>query len=212
MILALLFPVVLAGGVPDLWVALPLVVVQVAAMLLGWTGLLRAAQGRLGLAGIGADALRVLASGLLNSLFLALVIIVLAIVLLGIAGATGLAPGDDLTMAAQVLLTVEIAAALLILTLAARLLVAGPATVAQNRVISLAALGWTRGSGLRPAAGLVAVLLPYMLLALSVLMMSSASIWVDVVWALVLGFIQAPLLAGYATGLWRTSLAPKGPS
>jgi hypothetical protein len=54
MILALLFPVVLAGGVPDLWVALPLVVVQVAAMLLGWTGLLRAAQGRLGLAGIGA--------------------------------------------------------------------------------------------------------------------------------------------------------------
>jgi hypothetical protein len=152
MILALLFPVVLAGGVPDLWVALPLVVVQVAAMLLGWTGLLRAAQGRLGLAGIGPDALRVLASGLLNSLFLALVIIVLAIVLLGIAGATGLAPGDDLTMAAQaavstggwktlVLLTVEIAAALLILTLAARLLVAGPATVAQNRVISLAALG-----------------------------------------------------------------------
>lgn len=220
--LALLFPVFLAGGVPGLGVALPLVAVQVAAMLLGWTGLLRAAQGRSGWAGMGPDVLRVLASGLLSGLFLALVVMVLGIVLLGIAGATGLAPGDDLTMAAQaavstggwktlVLLTVQIAAALLVLTLSARLMVAGPATVAQRRVISLAALGWTRGSGLRPAAGLIAVALPYVSLALSVLLMPSASAWVDVGWALVLGFIQMPLLAGYATGLWRASLAPKGP-
>ncbi|MBN8552987.1 MAG: hypothetical protein J0L52_08860 [Caulobacterales bacterium] len=222
MTLAFLFPVFLSARTLSLEMALPLIAAQAGLALIGWTGLLRAAQGRAGLGEIGLDALRVMASGLLNGLFLVLVGMVLTIVLLGIAGATGLAPGDDLTMATQavvssggwktlVLLVVEIAAAMLVLSLSARLLVSGPATIVEGRVVSLAALGWTRGSGLRPAAGLVTALLPYIVLAVSALLIPSGAAWIDVAWAFVLGFIQMPLLAGYATGLWRTSFAPKDP-
>jgi len=222
LMLALLVPVFLGNRVPGLWLALPLVVGQVAALAAGWTGLLRAAQGQSGFARLGGDALRILGSILLNSLFLALIVIVLGIVLLGTAGATGLEAGDDLAMATQaavsgggwktlVLLTVAVAALLLVLTLSARLMAAGPATVAEKRVISLAALGWTRGAGVRPAVGLIVVLLPYELLILSVLLRPQAGAWVDWIWAAVLAFVQFPLLAGYATGLWRTTQTQESP-
>ena len=214
---AMLVPTLVGAREVPIWAALPLVLAQMAALFVGWTLLLRTAQQRPGFAGIGADALRVLGSGLLCGLFLTLIIMVLGLVLLGVAGATGLAEGDDLTMATQavvadggwktfVLLALGIAAVLLVLTLSARLMVAGPATVASGRVVSLASLGFTRGSGLKPAAGLLVALAPTLLLALSALLVPNVGGWIDWVWAGVLGFVQMPLLAGYATGLWRTSL------
>jgi len=212
---AMLMPI-LAGMVvmPD-WAVLFLVALQATLIMIGWTGFLRAGQGLAERTPV-PDVLRVLASGLLNGLFLALILIVVGVVLLGVAGATGLAEGDDLTMAAQatitdggwktfVLLTLEIAALLLLLTLSSRLMAAGPATIAEKRVVSLAALGATRGSGLKPAAGLIASLVPLILLGLSALITPIDVQWIDWVWAGVLGFIQAPLLAGFATGLWRTT-------
>lgn len=212
--LGLMVPTLVGERSVGLWVALPLALGQAAAFVLGWTWLLRAAQGRPGLDGLAVDAARVLGSILLNSLFLSLVMMVLGIVLVGLAGATGLASGDDLTMVTQtvvstggwktfVLLTLEIAALLLVVTLCARLMPAAPATVAERRIISLATLSWTRGTGLKPAVGLVLVLTPYILLALSVLLAPVGGAWVDGIWAVVLGLIQFPLLAGYATGLWR---------
>lgn len=213
---AMLVPTLVGERAVSVWVGLPLALGQALAILVGWTALLRAAQGRLDRGGIGGDSVRVLGASLLNTLFLALIVIVLGIVLLGVAGATGLADGDDLTMMAQavaadggwktyILLALEIAALLLVLTLSARLMAAGPATVANGRVVSLAVLGFTRGSGVKPAAGLIAVLAPTILLALSALVLPQVSGWIDWVWAGVLGFIQMPLLAGYATGLWRSS-------
>lgn len=212
---AMVMPILVGVVALPALAVLALTGVQAALILVGWTGLLRAGQGLAGRTPV-KDVLRLLGSSLLNGLFLALILIVVGIVLLGVAGATGLAQGDDLTMAAQasitdggwktfVLLTLEIAALLLILTLSARLMAAGPATIAEQRVVSLGALGVTRGSGLKPAAGLIAALAPLILLGLSALITPIGLQWIDWVWAGVLGFIQAPLLAGFATGLWRAA-------
>lgn len=212
---AMLLPILAGAVVLSAWAVLTLTAVQAALIFIGWTGLLRAGQGLAERAPV-KDVVRLLGSSLLNSLFLALILIVVGIVLLGVAGATGLAQGDDLTMAAQasitdggwktfVLLTLEIAALLLVLTLSARLMAAGPATIAEQRVVSLGALGATRGSGLKPAAGLIAALTPLILLGLSALVTPAGVPWIDWVWAGVLGFVQAPLLAGFATGLWRAT-------
>jgi len=213
---AMLIPTLVGSQPISIGLAAPLALGQAAAIIVGWTLLLRFAQDRSGLAGSATDAVKILASILLSSLFLSLIVVVLGVVLLGVAGATGLAEGEDLAMATQavvvdggwktfVLLVLEIAAVLLVLTLSARLMAAGPATVASGRIVSLAALGFTRGSGLRPAAGLLAALAPTILLAASALLLPWTGGWIDWVWAGVLGFIQAPLLAGYATGLWRAA-------
>lgn len=218
--LAFLVPTLVGDRAVPLDLAIPLALAQLALFVVGWTGLLRAAQGRQGFARIASDALTVLASALLNCLFLSLIGIVLGIVLLGVAGATGLSSGEDLTMAAQasvavggwqtlVLLALEIAAALLLLTLSARLLPAGPATVSQGRVVSLASLGWTRGTGLKPAFGLMLALVPSGVLVITALWSYQAGPWIDWLWSGVLGFVQFPLLAGYATGLWQ-SVRPEG--
>lgn len=195
---------------------------QVLALLVGWTLMLRAAvrdiEGPFG--GLLGDALRVLASNLLSGLFLSLILLIVGLVLLGIAGASGLAPGEDLQMAAAaslsvsgwqgfVILALEIAALLLLLSLWARLLPAGPATVADRRVVSLAMLGRTRGWGLKPAIGALVVLLPTVLATGALFAMEAHGGWIDWVWAGVCGLIQTPLLAGYATALWRDA-TPEG--
>jgi len=220
LLLGLLVPNIIGDAVLPMGAAIPLLIGQLAALLVGWTGLVRAAQGQTGLAGLGLDSIRVLGASVLNSLFLALIAMILGLVLIGTAGATGLAAGDDLNMVVQsaaviggwkafVLLALEVAALLLMLTLTARLLPAGPASVAERRVISLAALGWTRGSGVKPAVGLVGVLLPSILLALSALLVPNSGDWIDWIWAGVLAFIQFPLLAAFATSLWR-GVRPEG--
>jgi len=220
LLLGLLVPNIIGDAVLPMGAAIPLLIGQLAALLVGWTGLVRAAQGQTGLAGLGLDSIRVLGASVLNSLFLALIAMILGLVLIGTAGATGLAAGDDLNMVVQsaaviggwkafVLLALEVAALLLMLTLTARLLPAGPASVAERRVISLAVLGWTRGSGVKPAVGLVGVLLPSILLALSALLVPSSGDWIDWIWAGVLAFIQFPLLAAFATSLWRV-VRPEG--
>lgn len=222
LLLGLLVPNVVGDAVLPMSAAIPLLIGQLAALLVGWTGLLRAAQGQTRLTGVGLDSIRVLGASVLNSLFLALIAMILGLVLIGTAGATGLGAGDDLTMVVQsaaviggwkafVLLALEVAALLLMLTLTARLLPAGPASVAERRVISLAVLGWTRGSGMKPAAGLVAVLLPSILLALSALLLPNSDAWIDWIWAGVLAFIQFPLLAAFSTTLWHV-VRPEGVS
>lgn len=215
--LSLLVPTLVGERPLALWAALPLAVAQALSALAGWTSVLRAAVGSTpDPAAAGRDAARLLGSISLNTLFLALIVMILGLVLLGVAGATGLAPGQDLTMAAAasvaqsgwrtfVLLALEIASVLLVLTLYARLSVAGPATLSEQRVVSLQAMSLTRGSGLKPALGLVAILAPLWLLALSGLLAPVEAGWIDWVWAGVLAFIQTPLLAGYSVGLWRAA-------
>lgn len=212
---ALLLPVVIGERLIPWQSALPLALGQAAAFVAGWTLLLRSALGsEAGRGSLGGDIWRVFLSILLNSLFVCLIVMVLGLILVGVAGATGLAEGDDLTMTTSaavaqggwetlVLLALEIASVLLVLTLSARLTAAGPATVARARVVSLQALGWTRGSGLKPAAGLIAALVPSLILAVSALFTPPEAAWIDWVWAGVLALIQAPLLAGYSVGLWR---------
>ncbi len=222
LLLGLLVPNFVGDAVLLMGAAIPLLIGQLAALLVGWTGLLRAAQGRTGVAGVGLDSIRVLSASTLNSLFLALIAMILGLVLIGTAGATGLGAGDDLTMVVQsaaviggwkafVLLALEVAALLLMLTLTARLLPAGPASVAERRVISLAVLGWTRGSGLKPAVGLAVVLLPSILLALNALLVPNSDGWIDWIWAGVLAFMQFPLLAAFSTALWHV-VRPEGVS
>lgn len=215
-LLALLVPTLLGGRPVSIWAALPLALVQALAALIGWTSLLRAAmQAPADPAARGRDAARLLGSIFLNGLFLCLILMVLGLMILGIAGATGLAEGDELSMAAYataadsgwetfVLLALNIAALLLFLSLSARLLPAGPGTIAEGRVVSLQALSWTRGSGLKPALGLIVALAPIWVLVLSALLMPLDVVWIDWVWAGVLAFIQAPTLAGYSVGLWRS--------
>lgn len=215
--LALLVPTLLGDRQVSALAALPLALAQAGAALFGWTSILRAAMAApADPAAQGRDAARLLGSICLNSLFLALIIMVLGLVILGVAGATGLAEGDDLSMVTAaavtqsgwetfVLLALEIAAVLLVLTLSARLMTAGPATIAEQRVVSLQTLGATRGSGLKPALGLIVSLAPAWALVASGLFIPP-NIWgIDWVWAGVLAFIQTPLLAGYSVGLWRSS-------
>ena len=216
-LLSLLVPTFVGERAVSLWLALPLALAQAVAALAGWTSVLRAAMASPSdPAAAGRDAARLLGSVSLNALFLCLIVVILGLVLLGVAGATGLAPGEDLAMATAasvtqsgwrtfVLLALEIASVLLLLTLFARLSVAGPATLSEQRVVSLQALGLTRGSGMKPALGLVTVLTPLWLLALSGLLAPVEAAWIDWVWAGVLAFIQAPLLAGYSVGLWRSA-------
>ena len=212
---ALLVPTVIGERAVLALVALPLALMQAGAALFGWTSILRAAmQAPRDPAAQGRDAARLLGSIFLNSLFLCLIVMVLGLVILGVAGATGLPDGEDLSMATYVaaaeggwetyvLLAIQIAALILVLSLSARLLAAGPGTLSEQRVVSLQALTWTRGSGLKPALGLVAVLAPTWVLALSALLLPFEADWIDWVWAGVLAVIQAPLLAGYSVGLWR---------
>ena len=212
---ALLVPTLIGERALSALVALPLALIQAAAALFGWTSMLRAAmQAPRDPAAQGRDAARLLGSVFLNSLFLCLIVMVLGLVILGVAGATGLSDGEDLSMATYaavsqsgwetyVLLAIEIAGMILILSLSARLLAAGPGTISEQRVVSLQALSWTRGSGLKPALGLIAVLAPTWALALSALLLPLDAAWIDWAWAGVLAFIQAPLLAGYSVGLWR---------
>ena len=214
--LALLAPTLVGERPVSVWAALPLALGQALAALAGWTSLLRAAMDApADPAARGRDAARVLGSILLNGLFLCLIVMVLGLVILGIAGATGLSEGDDLSMAAYaaavgsgwetfVLLAINIAAVLLVLTLSARLLLAGPGTIAEQRVVSLQALSWPRGSGLKPALGLVVTLAPLWGLTLAALLAPFDAAWIDWLWAGVLAFIQAPMLAGYSVGLWRS--------
>lgn len=221
--LALLVPTFVGERMISVWAALPLALAQAVAALIGWTSLLRAAMDApADPAARGRDAGRLLGSIFLNCLFLCLIVMVLGLVLLGVAGATGLAEGDDLSMmtaasVAQsgwrtfVLLTLEIAAVLLLLTLAGRLMPAGPATIAEQRVMSLRVFSWTRGSGLKPALGLLVALLPLWALTASLFVLPVDGAWIDWVWAGVLAFIQAPMLAGYSVGLWR-GVRPGEPS
>lgn len=214
--LALLVPTLLGERPVSIWVGLPLSLGQALVALVGWTSLLRAAMSApADPAAQGRDAARLLGSVFLNGLFLSLILIVLALMILGIAGATGLSEGDDPSMAAYaavagsgwetfVLLALNIAAVLLMLSLSARLLAAGPGSIAEGRVVSLQALNWTRGSGVKPALGLIVALAPIWVLTLSALLVPFQGVWIDWVWAGVLAFIQAPLLAGYSVGLWRS--------
>lgn len=214
---ALVLPAVLSSLTVPAWLALVIALFQAALALFGWTSLLRAAiPAPSDPAAQGRSAAGLLASIFLCSLFVCLIIMVLGLVLLGIAGATGLSQGDDLTMTTQaavavggwqawILLALQIASVLIVLTLMARLMPAGPMTIVEGRVISLQALSLTRGSGLKPALGLLVVLAPFWLLSLGALMAPEAGPWIDWLWAGVLAFIQWPLLAGYSVGLWRTT-------
>lgn len=194
---------------------------QLAALTVGGTGLTRAALGRATGLGVrlGGDEARFLASHLLCGLFLLLVVLILGLVLIAVAGATGFGPGDDFTITAQaaaqggwrmwVLLGLEIASVMILLTAWARLLPAGPATIASGRIVSLAVVKWTRGGGLKPMAGLVPMLIPSALLVVWGLTAAPEAAWVDLIWAGVLGGVQAPLLIGYGTALFRAA-APQG--
>ena len=220
--MGLLIPALIGRAQLGMGEAVAIFVAQFVALLVGWTLLLRATvranEGPLG--GLAGDAVRVLASNLLCSLFLSLIVVILGLVLVGMAGATGLAPGEDMTMAVAsslsgtgwknfVVLALLIAALLLLISLWARLLPAGPASVADRRVVSLGLLGRTRGWGLKPVAGAVVVLLPIVLLSAALFASNARGGWIDWLWAGVLGLIQMPLLAGYAAALWRAA-TPEG--
>lgn len=219
--LALAAPGLIGEGPVGLATALLVLLVQLAALTVGGTGLTRAALGRTSRLGVrlGGDEARFLASHLLCGLFLLLVILILGLVLIAVAGATGFGPGEDFTITTQaaaqggwrmwVLLALEIAGVMILLTAWARLLPAGPATVASGRVVSLAVVKWTRGGGLKPMAGLILMLAPMALLVVWGLTVAPERPWVDVAWAVVLGGVQAPLLIGYGTALFRAA-APQG--
>lgn len=221
--LSMLVPTLLAERTIGLGVALLIMVAQLAAGVVGIAGLTRAALGRtappVGLR-LDRDEARLLASIALSGLFLVLVALVLGLVLLAVAGATGFGGGADFAVVAQasatqpgwrmwVVLALEIATVMVLLSLWARVLPAGPATLATGQVVSLAALKWTRGSGLRPMAGLMVMLAPSFALVSWALLGAPEADWVDGVWALVLAGVQAPLLVGYATAMFRQT-APEG--
>ena len=180
---ALAAPALAGGRTVGLALALLVVAAQLAAIVVGLAALTRAALGRparpLGV-WVGLDEARLAGSMALSGLFLALV-----------------------------LLALEIATVMLVLSLFARLLPAGPATLASGHVVSLAAVKWTRGSGLKPMAGLILMLAPLVALIAWGLLGAPDATWTDWVWAAVLGGVQAPLLVGYATALFRAA-APQG--
>ena len=51
---------------------------------------------------------------------------------------------------------------------------------------------------------MVVALAPLWGLTLAALLAPFDAAWIDWVWAGVLAFIQAPMLAGYSVGLWRS--------
>ena len=221
--LALAAPALIGEQALGVGVAMLILVAQLLAVLVGLAALIRAALGRpagsLGVR-VGKDEGRLAGSMALSGLFLCLVLLVLGLVLLAVAGATGFGPGADFTVVAEasvaqsgwrmwVLLALEIATVMIVLSLWARLLPSGPATVASGQVVSLAAVKWTRGSGLRPMAGLIVMLLPLAGLIAWGLLGAPDAAWTDWIWAAVLGGVQAPLLVGYATALFRAA-APEG--
>ena len=220
---ALAAPALAGGRTVGLALALLVVAAQLAAIVVGLAALTRAALGRparpLGVR-VGLDEARLAGSMALSGLFLALVLLVLGLVPMAVAGATGFGPGGDFTVVPGtsleqagwriwVLLALEIATVMIVLSLFARLLPAGPATLASGHVVSLAAVKWTRGSGLKPMAGLILMLAPLVALIAWGLLGAPDATWTDWVWAAVLGGVQAPLLVGYATALFRAA-APQG--
>jgi hypothetical protein len=200
-------------------------VVQVLALIAAFGALYRLwfalPAGLLGLVA-GRPELRLLGAFVQTGIFLALMFTVLALMVFGVFGATGLdlealaatpvaagpgamgVEGWKLALAAALAL----AAVVVFVVLLARLALSGPATVQGGRMIGLDVMRFARGQGLRLAAGLVLASAPLLGLMLwQVVGAAGQSRWLGGLfdyglWAAVFAGVQVPLWAGYLAGCW----------
>lgn len=143
---------------------------------------------------------------------------VLALILAGAFGAVGLEQADLAGAAALpawktvLLWGLTLGSVLILAVLGARLALAGPATAAEGKVASLGVLRLSRGRG--RGFGLLFALLfaaaPLIGLGVWAVVDMTEAVWKDVVWALVLAFVQAPLTAGTLTSAYRRLAALGG--
>lgn len=191
------------------WPGLAVLGLQGLAALAAVGALLRLATGAPGRGPgglqLGALEARLVAAVLLCLLFLSLIAVVLGLLLAGAFGAAGLDQADLAAAGALpawktvLLWGLTLGSALILAALWARLALAGPATAARGRVVSLAVLPLSRGGGrgLALLAGLLLSGWPLLALAGWAVVDGAEAAWKDVAWALVLAFVQAPLTVGY---------------
>lgn len=224
---ALAFAVVV-GALPALaplpasagWVA---VLIQALAGVIAWGALVRIGLSRdpegaralgLGSAGLqlgGAEG-RILAAGLLNAIFLTILLTVTGLTLLGVSGASDLdaeaiaardwaAAGPPLQLV-LVGLTALVAVGIPLL-FAVRLALFSQASVARGRVVSLNTLGIAEGSFWPLLTLLLVIALPKILLLVLTAQGVLGGVSGQLVWALVLPLVQAPLAAGAMGDAYR---------
>lgn len=222
---------VLAPGLGAGWAGAGLAVITLVSGLVAWSSCLKlsiggsAAEARrrfgLGPAGLqlGWGEARLIASILLVSLFLTLILTVLLLVVVGVFGASGFdvagtrltAEGLPQPQAAEgaavppwrlwLASAVAIGALLILLRLKVPLMLAQPATVGRGHIVSLNALALGEGNFLRLLAGLILALAPVWALAGLIALMPQLP-WVLLV-PLVVAAVQLPLLAGLLGAAYR---------
>jgi len=160
---------------------------------------------------------RLLAAGLLVTLFLILIAIAGFVVSLFVASAAGLSetdwsairtPGQFAALGEPwklgLVLAAPVGAGLVLLILAVQLLLSAPATIGRERVVSIDALALAQGNALPLIAGLAIVGLPTIAVAAGGRLSGGghAPGWMAAEF-LVAGLVQAPLTAGFLGAAYR---------
>lgn len=182
------------------------------------SGALRLGLGPTGLQ-FGRPELRLLGAALLCTLFLTLILCVVALVLLATFGIAGLdaeairlrnwaAVGPAWKLGLLALMTVGTLCAVVVL--AARLALFIPATMARRHMVSLQSIALSRGVVGPLAVGLILTAAPsaVLLVATGAGWIAGAGAWIA--WAAVLNLIQGPLTLGYLGAAYRR-LEPLSP-
>lgn len=227
--LSLMLPVLVPALASLPGAAVGALLVQVLALIAAFAALYRLAfaqgTGALGLVA-GRAELRLLGAFVQTGIFLALMFTVLALMVFGVFGATGLdlealaatpvaagpgamgVEGWKLALAA----TLALAAVVVFVVLMARLALSGPATVQGGRMVGLDVMRFARGQGLRLAAGLMLASAPLLGLMLWQVLGgagqnagqngSVGGLRDYALWAAVFAGVQVPLWAGYLADAW----------